>query len=342
MTACGARRAVSSRARPDFDADIRPLPSVGNPFAGESLYGYLLRMALKNRLGGIAPILDLLGLQQPSELRPEHIPLIARLFDARPADVLSTMNVEFWSEGQRLTRIQGEFVRRTYLIRSRRPRVCPDCLVEFGFCRQVWDLTFFVSCPLHGRLLLDCCPGCGRCLSWMRPSLDACRCGRSLLENVDLPCPPEGVALLCLHIWSVLDCSPSPRCAPLAMPEPDGHRAQRILGGLSLDGFLRLVWILGFDEHLPSRKARLQPGVRAATAWVQTAMRRLDALMSRRDASVPDLSATDVVHLKTLAGEATTHADRRCALSVIEAAVRVRPKRHARVPPANQLSFDFD
>jgi hypothetical protein len=320
------RQYASVRARADFVWQIRPLPVVGGPFIGESLYGYLLRMSVANGLGGVSPILELLGLQQTSELRSEHIPVLARLFDARPAEVLATMNVEFWSDGQRMTIMDGHVIQRPYLIRSRRPRICPDCLAEFGCCRQVWELVFFVTCPLHGRLLLDYCPGCGRPLSWKRPSLSVCGCGCSLIADIDHRSPPEEAVLLCLHIWGALRCRPDPRHSLRRQSEPAWHRVHRILGGLSLNGLLRLIWILGCDQHLPTKKARLQPDVGAATDWVRTALQRLRALADGHLQSVPNLSSISMAHLRNLASEATTAADRSCALSVILAST-----------PANQL-----
>lgn len=64
-----------------------------------------------------------------------------------------------------------------YIIRPNRPKVCPECLRDFGYLRRVWELTPVTSCPIHKRLLLQECPNCSRPFSWLRNKVGSCRCG---------------------------------------------------------------------------------------------------------------------------------------------------------------------
>lgn len=45
-------------------------------------------------------------------------------------------------------------------------RHCPDCLSDFGRERPyeplIWGLSLVTACPVHGRLLEDACPACGK------------------------------------------------------------------------------------------------------------------------------------------------------------------------------------
>ncbi|MDT7806722.1 MAG: hypothetical protein QOJ70_535 [Acidobacteriota bacterium] len=64
-----------------------------------------------------------------------------------------------------------------YLINVDSPRVCPECLRDFGYCRRVWDLSLVTACALHRRLLLDKCPKCVSALRHNRGSMSICLCG---------------------------------------------------------------------------------------------------------------------------------------------------------------------
>jgi MinD superfamily P-loop ATPase len=61
-----------------------------------------------------------------------------------------------------------------YALRIWQPKICPACLKESGYCRRVWDLAAVTTCPVHHRLLMDVCPSCGTCVSWVRN--EAARC----------------------------------------------------------------------------------------------------------------------------------------------------------------------
>lgn len=64
-----------------------------------------------------------------------------------------------------------------YLLSPERPRVCPGCLREIGYCRRIWDLKLVTACPLHRRLLLDVCPRCESPMSTKRKRVSFCACG---------------------------------------------------------------------------------------------------------------------------------------------------------------------
>ncbi len=47
-----------------------------------------------------------------------------------------------------------------YMLRMRHPKVCPACLKQANYCRNVWDLAPATVCAIHSCLLLDECPNC--------------------------------------------------------------------------------------------------------------------------------------------------------------------------------------
>lgn len=63
-----------------------------------------------------------------------------------------------------------------YVIRLRRCRICPLCLVESLYCRRIWDLAAATVCPLHKCQLVDECPKCKQRITWVRNKVAVCNC----------------------------------------------------------------------------------------------------------------------------------------------------------------------
>ena len=55
-----------------------------------------------------------------------------------------------------------------------RPRICPQCLKEKNYIRQMWDLGLVTCCPVHNCMLIDSCPQCGKRLTWYRDRVSGC------------------------------------------------------------------------------------------------------------------------------------------------------------------------
>ncbi|HCB30430.1 MAG TPA: hypothetical protein DEP50_06635 [Acinetobacter lwoffii] len=52
------------------------------------------------------------------------------------------------------------------------PKVCPDCIKEFGFCKFEWSVLPYVACVKHEKLLIDIQSSTGKRLSWYRKYLN--------------------------------------------------------------------------------------------------------------------------------------------------------------------------
>lgn len=52
------------------------------------------------------------------------------------------------------------------------PKVCPDCIKEFGFCKFEWSVLPYVACVRHKKLLIDIQSSTGKQLSWYRKYLN--------------------------------------------------------------------------------------------------------------------------------------------------------------------------
>ena len=63
------------------------------------------------------------------------------------------------------------------LVRFNYPKICPACLRQANYCRKVWDLLLYTTCPFHEALLIDICPSCHKRLTWSRARVSVCGCG---------------------------------------------------------------------------------------------------------------------------------------------------------------------
>lgn len=62
----------------------------------------------------------------------------------------------------------------SWMMDSRRPKVCPRCLEERHFIQQSWELAFWSCCPIHKCRMLTKCPKCGSAINWNRGRIDYC------------------------------------------------------------------------------------------------------------------------------------------------------------------------
>ena len=197
----------------------------GRPRTGESLPGFVLRLAESNGYRGIADLLQLARLPPTFVSRPCALQKLAELFDGL-VDVHDLRARSYWTAIER--RPPHNATISPADINLAHPKVCPICLKESGFARLVWDLRVVITCWRHGCYLLDHCSVCRRRLTWGRRALTACTCGSdltiqrtedapiSVLEfsrrletmletgNVDLdlfPTPIRTLNALCRVVW---------------------------------------------------------------------------------------------------------------------------------------------
>lgn len=304
----------------------RSLPVVDEPFHDESLYGFVLRMAGRNRLAGMTWVLAQLGRRSITQLGESDDRMIAHLFGADPAAVNRLVVRGRWVDGTHVHWIRGHEFTRPYLLRLARPQWCPLCLAELGYARAVWDFQLTTACHLHGVQLLERCPQCTRLLRWQRRSLLNCLCGRSLAAAPSLPAGPAAVAVA---IWIAGHTEASPE----QVSAPDTSDASRawlsIARGLSADGGMRLLYAAGLCRD---GGHRVGPG--EARAGLTTAecgdlcVRAIDRL--KLALAMP--SHEDKTHLRALfhspaltalAADGLEEADRQMARSMLEAGLAV-------------------
>jgi len=274
---------------PQLDSDYF-LPIAVDPFPDESTRGLLLRLAKVNHLSHPRRILDLLRPSGPADLLEADLP---RFCELSPIDPISLRGLALTSyldhRGTRCYALAGERISKDYFLTHKHARVCPFCLLQFGYARRSWDFTLCTACPIHGTVLIDHCPDCGRHLNWLRRTIDECPCGFSLTSIV----PSDATAFECWHaglIWYSLGVGSGFATSSPLPPLMAGRLAM-----LSLDGLFKLTWYLGVyvaaNGTQPAGKGRHLPTVAEASqilgacceqlmAWPGSYLRTLERLAS--------------------------------------------------------------
>ena len=162
---------------------VRPKPE-----KGESFIGYLVRLTELNAYDTPSWILslaeiDCMELQWTFSFvfgKTTGLKRLAQLtnntLDDLHALVYSPANSSQGNTSEHEFDFYGASVNRS-IIRPHHPKICPQCLAEFGYCLLVWDCSLVTACPIHECTLLDKCPKCRRQIRAIRKSVSICGCG---------------------------------------------------------------------------------------------------------------------------------------------------------------------
>lgn len=196
---------------------VRPAPIAGVA-QPESLTSWLFRLALANGFTAYGELLQnegiLLSAHTLVDLDPERWSLLSKLARLSGIPVEELRSHALDGALTTMTGASGSTAGR-WLMSSGghgcRYSICAACLAEDEkpHWRSAWRLTVSTACPIHMRLLVDTCRGCGGSLvlSGVRAvSLKTCEhCGRALHEG------PGPVLVRQISKWRLVDPQDAPR-----------------------------------------------------------------------------------------------------------------------------------
>ena len=160
-------------------ADLHPLPVPVAPLDGESGRSYLFRVARQNGLT-LRRMLEWSGVPSIESVSRPDVGVLSYVAQCSRTWLTTRLPSTRDRNHARLARLFGFTWSSRAALRGAYPQICPQCLREYGFCREAWELTGMYGCPRHGCILVDACSRCGCRLSWDRPAFDVCRCGAFL------------------------------------------------------------------------------------------------------------------------------------------------------------------
>ncbi|MDF2416278.1 hypothetical protein GWP85_01970 [Acinetobacter beijerinckii] len=135
----------------------------------ECLVSYLIRISEKNGFKHIGHLLRHAGLAWKNNRVPVH-QILTGEFDL----TVYLLQLGLTSCSSKIEPIFHSFqhvIDTPYLL-VKYPKVCPDCIEEFGFCRFEWSLLPYLACVRHAKLLIDMHSGTGKRLNWYRRYLN--------------------------------------------------------------------------------------------------------------------------------------------------------------------------
>lgn len=162
-----------------FSVTVAPIP-------GESLNGYMMRVADRYLIGTVTELLAACG-NRPPTLRHLHID------DGAIENVALRLGVSISELQKRRYQAQvglqntiwfgpHRIDREVYVGQS--PRIAPHTFRSAGYHKMVWDLHFVVADPDTGERLIDACPHCGKSFSWTNSNFLTChKCGEFLAHS---------------------------------------------------------------------------------------------------------------------------------------------------------------
>jgi hypothetical protein len=250
------------------------LPVHCEPHVDECGRGFLMRSAHGNGID-LQSLLSHCGVRSLRTISHAGIQALALVTGAAPS----------WLEGRLLTfrRAKGG-VRYRYAgwewgnvssLRGGHPQVCVYCLAEDPVCRLGWGFTGLCACVRHQTLLIDRCYHCAAPLTWTRPAINVCRCGRYLRPGLEMPRFSSAVGRWCSAATGMTD---SERFA-------EGSTGRSAwLTGLTPDGRYRVFHAFGAlrsgTTRLSSAQVKAVPEPLQVLETTARALERLDALQS--------------------------------------------------------------
>jgi hypothetical protein len=208
-----------------------------DPLPHENVQGWLLRLAGLNGLAGIKAIFALAGINE----RKSSIP--GSEFAARLALIT---DVDCHTIEERLPPVTID--RRTFYggistcpvtsfaYLGPRSQVCPACLEERNSVPAVWELKFWVACPIHKCRMLRACSDCGEPIRWSRSHVNRCgsnHCNFPFSQGQVTPAHSEVIALV---RWLAAIINQSHR---------NGSKLYRVFGDIDLSEALRMISLFG-------------------------------------------------------------------------------------------------
>ncbi|RST46977.1 TniQ family protein [Variovorax sp. DXTD-1] len=166
---------------PGVSYAVRP-----RPYVGESLAGFVLRVAQRNGYTTESQLLT--SLQRRRQPAFEELCDRLSLSDTERSRLFGTLPRRWDADIMGVGLSARDFNHESV-------RWCPRCLDEKGFLDGRWDLKLVCACVYHSIWLRESCGRCGRRPTRATVITGHCECGSPLADGPGSPAPPQVVDL---------------------------------------------------------------------------------------------------------------------------------------------------
>lgn len=166
------------------------LPVVPFPAHQESIVGYLWRLSGDNGYPTLWDCAKAEGWPVKANF-PHHTDFNKLIYSlesstGHDAELLNTALKQQHHVVRRHTALDFDDVLQDWTLAT--PRICPDCIEQYGYMHGSFDEITMRICPIHEKSIIECCPKCHTPLEW-HSKVDTCchNCGvewRELLRPV--------------------------------------------------------------------------------------------------------------------------------------------------------------
>lgn len=207
------------------------------PKGGESLLGYMHRLAARNKHDIAYWIRHDIGLKTNTASLTERQLANLSIISGRPIEELAAMQSEPAVDG--CTTFMAWSVPESEIERGR-ARLCPACIADDAYHRQIWNLRIATVCPLHGGSVIDECPVCAEPLTWRRVDLFCCMRGHNLKRHQRMRGAGYFPSSELLGVRALYE-----KCGVLADAEPALQQLPDVIRDLDLVEFMAFLVFVG-------------------------------------------------------------------------------------------------
>jgi hypothetical protein len=286
------------------------LPVAVKRFDAESGMSHVMRAFWGNGMS-MGRAYEWLQVRRGKPLRDVDARVLAWAVQAPPDWLADRLFVVSGQVDDRRLRLGARRFSAASLLSGKSARICPNCLSEFGFCELSWCFKLAPVCPRHKVPYLGICVHCGRSITWDRPQIDICNCGR-YFKPASIVAEPPAALIGWVH-WVAARLAPP----SVAFPGGEGHLVvPRMLNELTLDGAFRLIEAFGLlqrPDEQPLAAAAASRSIAGAIGLIARGLERL-ALIDGRPHRVRALAPQiHISALERLRAHAADTVDANCA-----------------------------
>lgn len=287
---------------------LQALPLRQQVFPDESGLSACLRSASANGVN-LHWLRRQMGLAERVQFRAEHAYKLAGILQIDVNWLHGRLIAGVGTDVGWIGSLQGFLFSARNHLRGSHPQVCPICIHEKGYGRDVWEYAPVTSCLIHGIGLSERCKKCKTPLRWDRAGIDLCGCKWPLSGAA------EGVADAEQAVAAVVEERIRTGVSGVAF-KSTGMPAW--MADLSMDGFFSMLHAFGsLEDQMSVSGACIATKSMPTSYWKVVACRAVDRLRRLQAGDELGMLAVSFPQIVRLACHAVCQPDQDIATELL-------------------------